>query len=73
MFYNGDHKIYYIKCLHINILKYISNKSAKLWTGKILHQGQGMFNHQETKYCHTSLLKDKTMSGKMSMWNIHIK
>lgn len=67
MFHNGDHKIYYIKWLHINILKYISNQNAKLQTRKILRQGQAMLNHHQTKYCHIHLLKVKCMNEKMTV------
>lgn len=67
MFHNGDHKIYYIKWLHINILKYISSQNAKLRIRKILRQGQAMLNHQQTKYCYIHLLKVKNMNEKMTV------
>lgn len=67
MFHNGDHKIYYIKWLHINILKYISSQNAKLRTGKILQQGQALLNHHQTKHCHIHLLKVKNMNEKMTV------
>lgn len=67
MFHNGDHKIYYIKWLHINILKYISSQNAKLRMGKILQHGQAVLNHHQTKYCHIHLLKVKNMNEKMAV------
>lgn len=67
MFHNGDHKIYYIKWLHINILKFISRQNAKLRTGKILQQGQAMLNHHQTKYRHIHSLKVKNMNEKMTV------
>ena len=69
MFHNGDHKIYYIKWLHINILKYISSQNAKLQAVKILQQRQAVLNHHQTKYCHIHLLKVKNVNEKM-LWKI---
>lgn len=69
MFHNGDHKIYYIKWLHINMLNYISSQILNFKLKNITKETRHV-KSLWNKILHNYFFKGKVMNGEMMILKI---